>query len=202
LLIPLRWVGRLLANHECTAFERLEDVEGVPRLIDRWESTGVVREYIEGHALQKGECVPDDFHPRLRSLMGEMHGCGMAYVDLEKCENVLVGEDGRPYLFDFQISWYLPRRWGGELWPMRWLRGRLQAADRYHLLKLQRRTRPDQLSPEAMAASYRRPWYVVLHRFVTWPFTWCRRRVLDRIDPRRGSSERGRVHKDGMIGVG
>lgn len=200
-LVPLCWLGRLLRAHECAAFERLRDAEGVPRLIGTWGPTGLIREFVEGHPLARGECVPDDFHARLRSLIDVVHQRDMAYVDLEKCENVLVGDNGRPYLFDFQISWYFPRRWGGELWPVRIFREWLQAADRYHLVKLQRRTRPDQLSAEQVAASYRKPWYVHVHRFVTWPFTWCRRRVLDRVDPRRKGHERGRVTDEKMIGV-
>ncbi len=201
LFLPMMWIGRLLRARECTAFERLDDVAGVPKLITRWGSTGLVREYVEGHPLARRERVPNDFHDRLRMLIGTIHKRGMAYVDLEKCENVLVGEDGRPYLFDFQISWYLPRRWGGELWPVRRLRSWLQAGDLYHLIKLQRRTRPDQLSPKSLADSYRRPWYMRVYRFATWPFTWCRRRVLNRVDPRRKVGERGRVTDDKPIGV-
>lgn len=201
LLVPLVWLGRLLAARERAAFERLHDVDGVPRFINSWGPTGVVRDYVEGHPLARGEQVPDDFHPRLRSLIETIHRHDMAYVDLEKCENVLVGDDGRPHLFDFQISWYLPARWGGTLWPMPMLRQWFQAGDRYHLLKLQRRTRPDQLTEEELAASYRRPWYVRVHRFLTWPFTWLRRRVLDRVDPRRRDGERGRVNHKVMSGV-
>ena len=199
--LPLGWIGRLLAARECAAFKRLHDVDGIPKLIDRWGSTGVIREYIEGYPLARGERVPDDFHARLRSLIYAIQERGMAYVDLEKCENVLVGDDRRPYLFDFQISWYLPARWGGELWPARKLRQWFQAGDRYHLLKLQRRTRPDQLTPEQLAASYRKPWYLHAHHLMSWPFLWCRRRILDRLDPRRKSGERGRVSEDEMIGV-
>jgi hypothetical protein len=201
VLIPLGWVGRILRARERAAFEHLDDVGGVPRLIALWGSTGLVREYVEGHPLARGERVPDDFHDRLRSLIGTIHRRGMAYVDLEKCENVLVGEDGRPWLFDFQICWYLPARWGGELWPFRAIRSWLQAGDRYHLVKLQRRTRPDQLSADQLAASYRRPWYVRVHRLATWPFTWCRRRVLDAVDPRRRVGERGRLPDDRPMGV-
>lgn len=76
---------------------------------------------------------------------------------------------------------------------MRRLRRWLQSGDLYHLTKLQRRTRPDQLSEEQLAASYRKPWYVRLHRTITGPFTWVRRRILDRVDPRRGRGERGRI---------
>lgn len=201
LLVPLTWVGRLLAAREWDAFHRLADVEGVPHAIERWGRTGIVREYIEGVPLQRGEHVPDEFHAQLRSVVEAIHAHDMAYVDLEKCENVLVGDDGRPYLFDFQISWYLPGRWGGELWPARLLRRWFQEGDRYHLVKLQRRTRPDQLTAEQLTASYRKPWYVQVHHRLTRPLTWCRRRILDRVAPRRKPGERGRVHDDNTIGV-
>lgn len=198
---PLRWVGRFLANREAFAFERLRETDGIPMLIEKWSDTGIVREFVPGHPLAKGERVSDDFHGRLRKLIDQIHACRMAYVDLEKCENVLVGDDGKPYLFDFQIAWHLPRAWGGELWPMRRLRQFLQDGDLYHLSKLLRRTRPDLMSPEELAASYRKPWYVRFHRFVTWPFTWVRRKILDRIDPKRKGSERGRVSDEKFIGV-
>lgn len=193
LCFPLSWIGRLLAQHERACLERLADVEGVPRYIGRWGATGIVREFVPGHPLQKGERVPDGFHSRLRHLVESIHAKAMAYVDLEKCDNVLVSEEGLPYLFDFQISWYLSKRRGGELWAVRGLRAWLQAGDRYHLMKLQRRTRPDQLSPEALARSYARPWYVRLHTSLTRPVTLLRRSLLQRLDPRRGKGERGRV---------
>ncbi len=201
LLVPLGWLGRLLAARERAALQRLQDVDGVPRLIGRWGKTGIIREYIEGHPLSRGERVPDDFHPRLRNLIERIHQHGMAYVDLEKPENVLVGDDGKPHLFDFQISWNIPARWGGELWPARRLRRWLQEGDRYHLLKLQRRTRPDQLSQEAAAASRKRPWYLRSYGIMTRPITRLRRRVLSRVDPRRNDGERGRVTEDQTFGV-
>lgn len=195
LLLPLEWLGRLLAQREKAALRRLADLQGVPALIGEWGPTGLIREYIEGHALSRRERVPDDFHLRLRALIEAIHAQDMAYVDLEKCENVLVGDDGRPYLFDFQIAWWLPPRWGGELSPARALRHWLQQGDLYHLVKLQRRTRPDQLSPKQLADSYRKPWHLRVQRRLTFPFTWCRRRILQKLDPRRGPGERGHVHE-------
>jgi len=194
--IPLRWIGRFLAAREQTLHERLAGIEGVPRFLGRWGITGVVHEYVEGHVLGRNERVPDDFHPRLRRIIEQMHRRGVAYVDLQKCENVIVGDDGQPCLIDFQISWYLPRRWGGELWPVRLIRSRLQAGDLYHLVKFQRRTRPDQLTAQEFAASYRRPWYVRLHTSFTRPFILARRAILNRLDPKRGCGERGRVDPD------
>jgi hypothetical protein len=201
LAVPLRWIGRILADREVSAMQKLSDIDGIPALIDRWEDTGFVREYVEGEPLKKGMPVPDDFHARLAALIEQIHDRKMAYVDLEKCENVLVGEDGRPYLFDFQICWQWSSRWGGELWPVRRLRRWFQNGDRYHLLKLQRRTRPDQMSQEALAESYRRPWYVHVHRWLTRPFTLVRRAILNRVDPRQKRGERGRVSDNESIGA-
>ncbi|MGB0715599.1 MAG: hypothetical protein ACPGXK_06970 [Phycisphaerae bacterium] len=199
--IPLRWVGRWLAKREMAALEKLAGVRGIPRLIDRWEDTGFVRDFVDGQPLAKGMHVRDEFHDELSGLVDVIHKHGMAYVDLEKCENVLVGDDGKPHLFDFQISWQWSRSWGGEFWPVRRLRRFFQNGDRYHLVKLKRRTRPDLMSPEALAASYRRPWTVRVHRFVTWPFTAVRRAVLNKIDPRAKRGERGRVSENDSIGA-
>ncbi len=198
LLIPLSWVGRILARREEAMLRRLSDVAGAPRLIDRWGPTGLIREYIEGCTLSQCACLPDDFHERLRDLIGEVHRRDMAYVDLEKRDNVLIGADGKPYLIDFQIAWYWPKRYGGDLWPLRLVRKWLQAGDRYHLLKLQRRTRPDQLTPEQLAATYRKPWFVRLHTRATRPLTLTRRWILNRVDPRRGRGERGRMPEPNM----
>lgn len=185
--VPMMWMGRLLADHEAGVYEDLDGLDGVPRWFGRWGSTGIVHAFVEGHPLQRNELVDDDFFPQLETLMAELHRRGIAYVDLEKRENVLVRDDGRPCLIDFQISWKWSRSGGtrptglqrlipaavGDL-----LLARLQQGDRYHLLKHRRRHRPDTLTMEQYAASYRRGWYIELHRRLSWPFTAVRRAVL------------------------
>ena len=181
--LPLAWIGRWNAAHESAVFREVDDLEIVPRFTGRWGKHGFTHEFIEGHPLQRGERVPDDFFARLEAGLAEIHRRKLAYVDLEKSENVLVGDDGRPYLFDFQISWRWPRRFGGDLWPVAWTRHALQASDRYHLKKHQRRSRPDQLTPAELAAA--KPRLVRLYTGLTRPFTLLRRLVLKRIDPER-----------------
>lgn len=176
--LPLRPLGRWLARRESRCYQALRDVEGVPAFLGHWADTGLVHEYIDGHPLIRGERVNDEFFPRLRELLRNMHARGIAYVDLEKRANILVGDDGKPYLFDFQISF-------GPLTPF-WRRmpvtgfllRRLQRSDEYHLLKHHRRHRPDQLDAEQVAASYRRPFYIQLHRVLFRPWTYLRRAVL------------------------
>ncbi len=191
--LPLGWIGRLNAWHESTVFRAVDDLEVVPRFTGRWGRHGITHEYIDGHALERGERVPDDFFERLSAGLEEIHRRGLAYVDLEKCQNVLIGVDGRPYLFDFQISWRWPLPWGGDLWPASWLRRRLQAGDRYHLTKLKLRSRPDLFTPEELVAARRRPPLIWLYGALTRPFTRLRRLFLRRIDPTRKRGERGSV---------
>jgi hypothetical protein len=191
--LPLDWIGRLHAWHESSAYQELADLPAVPQYVDRFGAFGFVHEYVDGHPLGRGEQVRDDFFDLLRQSIGFIHQRGMAYVDLEKCENVIVGDDGRPYLVDFQIAWRVPRRWG-DRWPLTWIRSRLQRADRYHLLKLQRRCRPDQLSEEQLRASYRKPGSLRMHGFISRPFIHLRRKILAKLDPRRSKRERGRIH--------
>jgi len=193
--LPLGWIGRWHARHESRLLRELADLDAVPAFAGMYGRDGFAHAYIEGHPLRRGEHVADDFFERLHAALSAMHARGIAYVDLEKCENVLVGDDSRPYLIDFQISWRWPWRYGGDWFPFSWIRRRLQRADFYHMRKLQRRTRPDQLNAEELRATYAKPWYVRLHGLLTRPFTLARRRVLARIDPERKRGERGRIHE-------
>jgi hypothetical protein len=198
--LPLGWIGRLHAWHESAVFREVDDLALVPRFTGRYGKHGLTHAFIEGHPLEKGERVGDDFFARLAEGLAEIHRRGLAYVDLEKCENVLVGDDGRPYLFDFQISWRWPFSFLRGRWPVTWIARRFQAGDRYHLIKLQRRTRPDLFTPEELAAARRKPFWVRVHGGLSRPLTRVRRRVLERVDPRRRGGERGRVRVEGPAG--
>jgi hypothetical protein len=193
--LPTRGLGRWLADREFAMYRRVEDLPGVPRCLGRWGETGFVHAFVEGHPLQRHEWVDDDFFPRLEHLLDEMHRRGIAYVDLEKRENILVDDDGHPCLIDFQISWWWPadhrgRQGLGRLIPAglgRFVLGRLQEGDRYHLLKHRRRHRPDTLPPVQLEASYDRGVYIDLHRRLFRPFTWLRRKILKRLTGRSRS---------------
>ena len=192
-LLPLGWIGRWHAHHESAAYCKLQDLRIVPRFLGRFGKHGFIHQYIDGHALKKGEHVPDNFFPTLKQDIALIHQRQMAYVDLEKCENVIVGDDGKPYLIDFQIAWNWPAKFGGNLPPLSWIRTWLQRSDIYHLRKLQRRTRPDQLTNDELQESYRKPGYIRLHGAIVRPFTLMRRRILDWLDPGHRGGERGRT---------
>ena len=179
--LPMRWLGEFLTTREVRLYRMLDRHAGVPNFVATIGKAGFLHEFVEGHSLQKRESVPDTFFPQLETLLNEIHDRNVAYVDMEKCGNILVGADGRPYLVDFQISWHVPDRWGGRIGPAKWICKLLQASDRYHFLKHHRRTRPDQLTPEQLERSYRPPFYIGIHRWIARPFTLLRRRTLQRL---------------------
>ncbi|MGE3805538.1 MAG: hypothetical protein AB7K24_12755 [Gemmataceae bacterium] len=194
-LLPMRWLGRALARHESGVYQRLEGLEGVPRLrgpvlVDGKPVDHVVaHDFVPGHPLKHGEPLPDGFFTELLWLIGEMHQRNVAYVDLHKRENILVGDDGRPYLFDFQISYRLPDNevlaW--LLFPILRL---LQNSDSYHLQKHVIRCRPHGGEGEIARV---RPWWISAYRLIAVPFRTMRRRVLALAKVRDRS---GRAHSE------
>ena len=172
-MIPLSWIGRFLARREGRLLQATQHLDGVPAFLGFWEKTGILHEYVEGHPLRKGDELPDAFFFQLETLIDEMHALGIAYVDLEKRENVLVGDDGKPWLFDFQIGWDSNRTPVG-----RWMRRVLQQSDRYHLGKHWKRLRPDQLDEAKLAALSKPPFWIAWHRRLVRPLILLRRRVL------------------------
>jgi hypothetical protein len=191
--LPMSWVGRWLARREREVLEQLKDVSNVPRYagevwIDgRVAPNAIARSYIAGHPLERYERVEDDFFPALTRLLAVMHQRRMAYVDLHKRENVIVGDDGEPYLVDFQISLNLgpQRRWAfaGHLLQV------AQEADRYHLLKHMSYNRPDQAGFSFSRMDQHRPWWIWAHRFVAIPPRVLRRVFLVLIGVRRGKGK-------------
>ncbi len=174
--LPMMWLGRRLAERELRALSRLADLPQIPKPLGPVYAAGkrllnaAARVFVAGHPLGKDERVGPDFFPSLRAGLLEMHRRGIAYVDLHKRENVIVGDDGKPYLVDFQISIDVthPR--------VRWLPGirpvfnRLCVGDLYHLQKHIHRVAGGP-SPEI-------PGWLQLHRRIAVPFRQLRRRLL------------------------
>jgi hypothetical protein len=174
---PLAWTGRILCRREVRFYTKLADVPNVPAVLGMVGTTGFLHAYVEGRPLEKGKPVPDGFFKQLHELMGEIHRRGIAYVDTNKPENILLGDDGRPHLIDFQISADLDCFLGNSFVARWWLR-RMQREDRYHILKHQRRMRPDEMSEAELAESRKRSGLVKLHRAVTKPYFVVRRAIF------------------------
>lgn len=190
--VPVDSLGALLARHEIKLYAAAQDLRGVPRLIGAVGRTGFLHAFVPGHPLRRREPVGEHFFDELQELLAGLHARHIAYVDLNKRENILVGDDGRPHLIDFQISlWLPPTGWRG-LRPVRWLLRRFQQADEYHVLKHKRRSRPEQLTPGETERVSRLSVWIRLHRLVARPLTYLRRQILRRLA----------AESDGVAGAG
>jgi hypothetical protein len=176
---PLDWLGQWLCDREVRFYRRLADLPNVPAVLGRVGKTGFVHAYVEGQPLSKDRPVPDGFFPALDALVAELHRRDVAYVDTNKPENILLGDDGLPHLIDFQISFDLHDL---DDWPWsRWLLRRAQREDLYHLLKHKKKLRPDQMTPAEWERSERKSWVIRAHRFLTRPYFLIRRRAFRKL---------------------
>lgn len=183
------WLARRFVAHEMENARRLEGIEGIPGLTERVSENAFRREWIAGEDLKArkrdGRPVSDAFFGQLADLLRAVHARGVAYNDLAKFDNVIVREDGRPALIDFQVSL---RAYEGPSRPLRaisaWLIRRLQREDWRHVYKHKRKLRPDQLTDEERAVlAYRSP--------IVWPHYAFRRVALPikRLFYPKGSNE-------------
>lgn len=190
--LPMKWLGRRLARRETRMLQRLDDLPNIPDYSGNLTINGVsqrhavTHDYVAGHPLERREPVNDAFFSILQKLIKDMHARDLAYVDLSKRQNIIVGDDDKPYLIDFQISLNLPGWWPGNGWPMRAVLRLLQGMDDYHVLKHYRDCRPDQLSPEQLDLERYRPWTIRLGRRIGKPLREIRRKFLVFIGVRTG----------------
>ncbi len=179
--LPMTWAGRFLGQREIKHYQAAHDLAGVPAYLGPVGPTGFMHVFVPGHPLERYEPVSDGFFDELAALVRALHRRHIAYVDLNKRQNILHGNDGRPHLIDFQISLLLPPRGWRRLVPVRWLLRRFQQADLYHVLKHKRRLRPDLLSAdEERLVAHVSPW-IRLHRLIARPLTQLRRMFLRRL---------------------
>ena len=184
LSIPMTWLGRRLARREARALAKLADVPGIPELCGPVKVDGHRREnavahaFVPGHPIASREWLNDDFFPDLVNILRAVHERGIAYVDLHKRENIIVGDDDSPYLVDFQVCyclWY-PRLQKNFI--LRWILQALQRMDLYHLAKHIKNHRPDQVDLFIDPVDAMRPAWIDVHRKIAAPLRKLRRAVL------------------------
>ncbi len=185
--IWIAWLARLLLRREARVLAALDDLEGVPELIEQTRSR-LVRSFIAGEPMQTAKPVDRDYYRRAIRLLRALHGRNVVHNDLAKEPNLLVTEDGIPAFLDFQLGW-APRR-----------RGRLFRALAYedlrHLLKHKRTYCPDDLSARQRRILENPSWPSRAWRRTVKPvYLFVTRRLLGWAD-REGAGDRGAVGKD------
>jgi hypothetical protein len=179
--IALEWAGRFLCRREVRFYRSLGDLPNVPKMLGTIGTTGFVHEYAAGEPLSRERPVPPGFFDQLLELMHELHARGIAYVDANKPQNILLGADGRPHLIDFQISWDGHELGIGKTALGRWILKRMHRGDVYHVLKHKKRLRPEEMSATELQILSRRSTMIRLHRFLTKPYFKFRRTTFKRL---------------------
>lgn len=138
-------VGPILIRREYGALRKLSGVQGVPRLIGRLDRYALAMEDVRGRNLFEVEAgiLDQDFYSRLMQVVEDMHSRGVAHCDLRSRGNVILGEDGRPYLVDFAACVFRGR---GVNPVFSWLFRQFAAADRNAVLRIKERLSPELLN--------------------------------------------------------
>ena len=132
-----RWVARRLLLREARALAALDDIDGVPALLQQ-ERDELRRSFIAGAPLQVAKPGEAAWFAAAARLLRRLHRAGVCHNDLAKEPNLLVRDDGGPGIIDFQLAWYAPRR--SRLFRV------AAYEDIRHLLKHKRSYRPDLLT--------------------------------------------------------
>ena len=141
-------VGRFLTWREKKAYRRLRGLAGVPTLYQEIGGLALVFEEIQGRSLEnleKETQLPEEFFKKLRDLVTEVHGRGLAHCDLKRAPNVLSGKDGRPYILDWSSA-ISEREF--RFFPLKIIYRRFLLDDFNAITKLQLRHCPEKISLE------------------------------------------------------
>jgi len=141
-------IGRFLVWREKKAYQKLEGMPGVPALYGVVGGLALVLEEIHGRSiegLEKQERLPASFFEALRNRVEAFHQRGLCHCDLKRAANVLIGEDGNPYLIDWSAA-ILEREF--RFFPASLIYNRFLLDDRHAVIKLQLRHCPEAVPPE------------------------------------------------------
>jgi len=176
--LPFSLLSRWEARHVEKIYLKLQDTGHVPRWTGRYGKTGITHEFIPGQELRYSANIEPEFFDQLDELINTMHQRGISYVDTNKPDNILVGDDGKAYLIDFQITWHQPPFPLSLLtWPIFAL---FKNSDLYHMTKHRRNTFRDRIFKADLRRL--RPWYIKLHRIIANPIRYWHRRYLRKVE--------------------
>lgn len=149
-------IGRFLIWRENKAYRRLRGLEGVPACYRVINGLALVTEKIPGRnleGLEKEARLSADFFVDLKSLVARFHRRGLAHCDLKRAPNILLGDDGKPYILDWSAA-ISEREF--RFFPANRIYKRFLLDDYNAVIKVQLRHCPGQISPEEKCRYERR----------------------------------------------
>ena len=99
--------GRFLIWREAKAYRKLKGLKGVPAFYGVIGGLALIVEEIEGSDIEKIEVISsldDIFYEDLKNLIDRIHKRGLAHCDLKRAPNIILGNDGKPYIVDWAAA--------------------------------------------------------------------------------------------------
>jgi len=202
--VPMAWLGRKLARREMEFYRLLADLPciaqpcGPVKVDGKAQDHVAAHRFVPGHPLGESENPGASFFSELERGLAAIHERGVAFMDLHKRENIIVGTDGRPYLIDFQVSFLCKPT--SRFSPMFAALRLFQSFDLYHLLKHKLRCSGLPAHEIQAIVDRHRPALLRLHRLIAVPWRTMRRRLLVLLRIRTGKGEAQSEHftEDGL----
>ena len=181
----VRWLARRMLQREAQVLATLDGFEGVPQLL-RLERDCLSRSFLPGEPMQVAKPRDADYFKAAYRLLRTLHRAGVVHNDLAKEPNLLVQQNNRPAILDFQLAWFTPRR--SRLFRL------LAYEDLRHLLKHKRSYCPQNLT-QRQCRILQNPTLPSLAymRTIKPVYTFVTRRLLGWSD-REGAADRGNRH--------
>jgi len=104
-------IGRLLTGRELRGLRRVAGIRGVPAGVFRLDRHALAYRYVKGTSIWRpgADKLPTEYYRELERLLQQVHSRGVVHLDVRNARNILLDEEGRPLLLDFQS--YLGTRW-------------------------------------------------------------------------------------------
>lgn len=140
-------VGPILIRREFGALRNLTGVVGIPQLVCKIDRFALAMEHIQGISLEQVRpgSLDNEFYCELEKIIDNMHSRGVAHCDLRSRGNVMLGNNGRPYVVDFAACVY---RGSGFNPFFVWLFKQFVIADDNAILRIKQRLSPELLTED------------------------------------------------------
>jgi hypothetical protein len=96
--------GACMAARELSALRALSGIPGIPPDAFRLDRYAIAYRFVPGKEMGRADpaLLTPGYFAELESLVGRVHGRGIAHLDIRTGGNVLVTDRGKPLLLDFQ----------------------------------------------------------------------------------------------------
>jgi RIO-like serine/threonine protein kinase len=179
------WLARRMLQREARVLAVLDGFEGVPQLL-RLECDCLSRSFLPGEPMQLAKPRDPDYFKAAYRLLRTLHRAGVVHNDLAKEPNLLVQQNSRPAILDFQLAWFTPRR--SRLFRL------LAYEDLRHLLKHKRSYCPQNLTQRQCRILQNPTLPSLAYMHTIKPiYMFVTRRLLGWSD-REGAADRGNRH--------